>query len=202
METMQTIPGLLAGVGLIPTASAKPGRRNDVSEPLYGVLESSEMHPVKSMMTFPVLGGGGYTTTDCPHLQFCWTWIWQPDSCSHDFGLLEYKSLYLGPEPRGAEGDFSRCESQLHVCLATLVFINTISTALRSLLFFIFIFFSSFFKQSPMWELGPPLGPLTLCGQDIYGNAEGFSHWALPTASQVLLLRTRLRELQSPWVLW
>lgn len=61
METMQTIPGLLAGVGLIPTASAKPGRRNDVSEPLYGVLESSEMHPVKSMMTFPVLGGGGVT---------------------------------------------------------------------------------------------------------------------------------------------
>lgn len=59
METMQTIPGLLAAVGLIPTASAKPGRRNDVSEPLYGVLESSEMHPVKSMMTFPVLGGGG-----------------------------------------------------------------------------------------------------------------------------------------------
>lgn len=58
METMQTIPGLLAAVGLIPTASAKPGCRNDVSEPLYGVLESSEMHPVKSMMTFPVLGGG------------------------------------------------------------------------------------------------------------------------------------------------
>lgn len=149
METMQTIPGLLAAVGLIPTASAKPGRRNDVSEPLYGVLESSEMHPVKSMMTFPVLGGGGYTTTDCPHLQFCRTWIWQPDPCSHDFGLLEYKSLYLGLEPRGAEGDFSRCESQLHVCLATLVFVNTISTALHSLLFFIFIFTFFFFQAEP-----------------------------------------------------
>lgn len=58
METMQTVPGLLAVAGLIPTTSAKPGHRNDVSELLYGVLESSEMHPVKSMMTFPVLGGG------------------------------------------------------------------------------------------------------------------------------------------------
>lgn len=117
METMQTIPGLLAVVGLIPITSAKPGRRNDVSESLYGVLESSEMHPMKSIMTFPVLGG--YTTMDCPPLQFCWTWIWQPDPCSHDFQLLEYKSLYLGPEPRGTEGDFNWCESQQHVCLAT-----------------------------------------------------------------------------------
>lgn len=55
METMLTIPRLLAGLGLIPIACAKPAHSNDVSEPLCGVLESSEMHSVKSMMTFPVL---------------------------------------------------------------------------------------------------------------------------------------------------
>lgn len=56
METMLTFPRLLAGLGLIPIASAKPAHSNDVSESLRGVLENSEMHPVKSMMTFPVLG--------------------------------------------------------------------------------------------------------------------------------------------------
>lgn len=55
---MKTVPGLLAVVGLVPTTSAKPGQRNDVSELLYRVLESSEMHPVKSMKTFSVLGRG------------------------------------------------------------------------------------------------------------------------------------------------
>lgn len=53
---MPTIPSFLAVLGLTPIASAKPGHRNDVSESLCGVLESSEMHPVKSMMIFPVLG--------------------------------------------------------------------------------------------------------------------------------------------------
>ena len=127
---MQTIPGLLAVAGLIPTASAKPGHRNDVSELLYGVLESSEMHPVKSVMTFPVLGG--YTTMDLPH-----AYSVGRRSGSRTLQLLEYNSLYLGREPRGNEGDFNWCESQLHVCLATQVFINTLSMALRSLLVFL-----------------------------------------------------------------
>lgn len=74
---MQTIPGLLAVVGLIPTTSAKPGHRNDVSESLYRVLERSEMHPVKSMMTFPVLGGL-HDHGLPPHL-FFWMQIWQQD---------------------------------------------------------------------------------------------------------------------------
>lgn len=56
METMPTIPRLLAGLGFTPIASAKPSHSNDVSESLCEVLESSEMHPAKSMMTFPVLG--------------------------------------------------------------------------------------------------------------------------------------------------
>lgn len=56
METMPTIPRLLAGLGLIPMASAKPAHSNDVSESLCEVLESSGTHPVKSMMTLPVLG--------------------------------------------------------------------------------------------------------------------------------------------------
>lgn len=94
METMQTIPGLLAVVGLIPIASAKPGHRNDVSESLYRVLENSEMHPVKSMMTFPALGG--YTTMDCPHAYSVGC-----RSGSRTLQLLEYNSLYLGTQPRG-----------------------------------------------------------------------------------------------------
>lgn len=126
---MQTIPELLAVAGLIPTASAKPGRRNDVSELLYGVLESSEMHPVKSMMTFPVLGG--YMTMDHPHACSVGR-----RSGSRTLQFLEYNSLYLGTEPTGNEGDFSWCESQLHVCLATQVFINILSMALCSPLVF------------------------------------------------------------------
>lgn len=183
METMQTIPGLLAVAGLIPTASAKPSQRSDVSESRYGVLESSEMHPVKSMMTFPVLGG--YTTMDRPH-----TYSVRRRSGSRTLQLLEYNSLYLGTEPRRNEGDFSWCESQLHVCLATQVFINILSTALRSLLFFF-----------PMWELGPPLGPLTHCGQESCGNAEAISHWALRATFQVLLLTTEHWERWLPSVL-
>lgn len=127
---MQTIPGLLAAVGLIPTASAKPGHRNDVSELLYRFLESSEMHPVKSMMTFPLLGG--YMTMDRPH-----AYSVGRRSGSRTLQLLEYNSLYLGTDPRGNEGYFNWCESQLHVCLATQVFINTLSMALRSLLVFL-----------------------------------------------------------------
>lgn len=94
METMQTIPGLLAAVGLIPTTSAKPGQRNDVSESLCGVLESSEMHPVKSMMTSQVLGG--YTTMDCPHAYSVGC-----RSGSRTIQLLEYNSLIPGNRAKG-----------------------------------------------------------------------------------------------------
>jgi len=94
MEAVQTIPGLLAVAGLIPTASAKPGHRNDVSVSLYGVLESSEMHPVKSMMKFPVLGG--YMAMDRPHAYSVGC-----RSGSRTLQLLEYNSLYLGTEPGG-----------------------------------------------------------------------------------------------------
>lgn len=127
---MQTIPGLLAVEGLIPTASAKPGRRNDVSESLYGVLESSAMHPVKSVMTFLVLGS--YMIMDHPH-----SYSFGHESGSRTLEVmtsssLKYNSLYLGTEPRGIEGDFNWCESQLHVCLATQIFINMFSMALLS----------------------------------------------------------------------
>lgn len=77
METMQTISSSLAVAGLVATASAKPDHRNDVSESLYRVLESSEMHPVKSVMTFPVLRG--LHDHGLPPRLLCWMQIWQQD---------------------------------------------------------------------------------------------------------------------------
>lgn len=105
METMQTILGLLAVEGLIPAASAKPGHRNDVSDSLYGVLESSAMHPVKSVMTFLVLGS--YMILDHPH-----SYSFGRESGSRTLEVmtlssLKYNSLYMGTEPRGIEGEIS-----------------------------------------------------------------------------------------------
>lgn len=55
--------------------------------------------------------------------------------------------------------------------------------------------------QRPVWELRPPLGPLTHCGQESGGNAETINHWALPATSQVLLFTTEQWEQWLPWVL-
>lgn len=50
-----------------------------------------------------------------------------------------------------------------------------------------------------MWELRPPLGLLTHCGQENFGNAKSISHWAPAAISQVLLLMTEQQWL--PWIL-
>lgn len=123
METMPTIPRLLAGLGFTPIASAKLSHSNDVSESLCEVLESSEVND-------DISSPGGYTTMGCP----CACSI-GCRSGSRTPQLLEYSSLYLGTEPRGNEGDFNWCQSQLHLCLATQVFVNKLSMALQSLIF-------------------------------------------------------------------
>lgn len=127
---MLTIPQLLAALGLILIACAKPAHSNDVSESLCGVLESSEMHPVKSVMTFPIL-------------EVTRPWV-APVSVLLDADLAAgpLSSLnttrYVWEQSQGGMKETSTgVNPPLHVCLATQVFVNTLSMALQSLLIFL-----------------------------------------------------------------
>lgn len=122
-----------------------------------------------------------------PLCMFCWMQIWQQDPSGPWIQLII----------SGNRAKRERRRLQLVSIPAASLLSNRGFCKIHCLwLCYLCLFFCC---KRPMWELRPPLGPLTHCGQESFGNAESISHWALAAISQVLLLVTEQQWL--PWVL-